>query len=138
MIAPTTAPIKPAPSPAIAATETMPRPVQPAAGDTDHAEVRAEMRHQIIQCVDADLDLAVAITEGIPVRDMIRAKQAMAGSKTRLIGTNCHGIVTPGTGKRQHFLRRAAVLRVAVGRELRRRAQIQSPSAPVPRRVDGS
>jgi len=56
----------------------------------------------ILEGVDAGLDLVVAITEGIPVRDMIRAKQAMAGSKTRLIGPNCPGIVTPGTGKDSH------------------------------------
>ncbi len=53
----------------------------------------------ILEGVDAGLDLVVAITEGIPVRDMIRAKQAMAGRKTRLIGPNCPGIVTPGSGK---------------------------------------
>jgi succinyl-CoA synthetase alpha subunit len=52
----------------------------------------------ILECVDANLDLAVAITEGIPVRDMIRVKRAMAGRKTRLLGPNCPGIVTPGTG----------------------------------------
>jgi len=56
----------------------------------------------ILEGVDAGLDLVVAITEGIPVRDMIRAKQAMAGSKTRLIGPNCPGIVTPGEGKDSH------------------------------------
>jgi succinyl-CoA synthetase alpha subunit len=53
----------------------------------------------ILEGVDAGLDLVVAITEGIPVRDMIRAKQAMTGKKTRLIGPNCPGIVTPGEGK---------------------------------------
>jgi succinyl-CoA synthetase alpha subunit len=53
----------------------------------------------ILEGADAGLDLVVAITEGIPVRDMIRAKQAMAGQKTRLIGPNCPGIVTPGEGK---------------------------------------
>ena len=52
----------------------------------------------ILECFDADLDLAVAITEGIPVRDMVRAKRAMAGRRTRLIGPNCPGIVTPGRG----------------------------------------
>jgi succinyl-CoA synthetase alpha subunit len=52
----------------------------------------------ILEGVDAGLELVVAITEGIPVRDMIRAKQAMAGRKTRLIGPNCPGIVTPGAG----------------------------------------
>jgi succinyl-CoA synthetase alpha subunit len=56
----------------------------------------------ILEGVDAGLDLVVAITEGIPVRDMVRAKQAMAGSKTRLIGPNCPGVVTPGTGKDSH------------------------------------
>jgi len=56
----------------------------------------------ILEGVDAGLALVVAITEGIPVRDMVRAKQAMAGSKTRLIGPNCPGIVTPGEGKDSH------------------------------------
>jgi len=56
----------------------------------------------ILEGVDAGLDLVVAITEGIPVRDMVRAKQAMIGKKTRLIGPNCPGIVTPGTGKDSH------------------------------------
>ena len=53
----------------------------------------------ILEGVDAGLDLCVAITEGIPIRDMIEVKRAMAGKKTRLIGPNCPGIVTPGTGK---------------------------------------
>ncbi len=56
----------------------------------------------ILECVDAGLELAVAITEGIPVNDMIRAKAAMCHSKTRLIGPNCPGVVTPGTGKDSH------------------------------------
>src|SRR5450432_2661871 len=53
----------------------------------------------ILESVDAGLDLAVAITEGIPVNDMVRAKASMVGSETRLIGPNCPGLVTPGTGK---------------------------------------
>jgi succinyl-CoA synthetase alpha subunit len=53
----------------------------------------------ILEGVDAGLDLVVAITEGIPVRDMVRVKQAMTGKKTRLIGPNCPGVVTPGEGK---------------------------------------
>jgi len=53
----------------------------------------------ILECSDAGLDLAVAITEGIPVRDMVKVKRAMAGSHTRLLGPNCPGIVTPGTGE---------------------------------------
>ena len=56
----------------------------------------------IMECVDAELALAVAITEGIPVNDMIRVKSAMAHSKTRLIGPNCPGLVTPGTGDKSH------------------------------------
>ncbi len=56
----------------------------------------------ILEGVDAGLELVVAITEGIPVRDMVRVKQAMIGSQTRLIGPNCPGIVTPGTGKDSH------------------------------------
>jgi succinyl-CoA synthetase alpha subunit len=53
----------------------------------------------ILECSEAGLDLAVAITEGIPVKDMVRVKRAMAGSHTRLLGPNCPGIVTPGTGE---------------------------------------
>ncbi|MGC8742335.1 MAG: succinate--CoA ligase subunit alpha [Verrucomicrobiia bacterium] len=53
----------------------------------------------IIEAVDAGLDLVVCITEGIPVRDMIMVKRAMEGRKTKLIGPNCPGIVTPGDGK---------------------------------------
>ncbi|MEY2409659.1 MAG: succinyl-CoA synthetase alpha subunit [Verrucomicrobiota bacterium] len=53
----------------------------------------------ILEGVDAGLELVVAITEGIPVRDMVRVKQAMLGRKTRLIGPNCPGVVTPGIGK---------------------------------------
>jgi succinyl-CoA synthetase alpha subunit len=54
----------------------------------------------ILECSDAGLDLAVAITEGIPVKDMIRVKRAMQGGITRLIGPNCPGVVTPGTGEK--------------------------------------
>src|SRR3954452_4313696 len=56
----------------------------------------------ILEGVDAGLDLVVCITEGIPVADMVRVKRAMEGKKTRLIGPNCPGIVTPGTGKDSH------------------------------------
>ena len=52
----------------------------------------------ILEGVDAGLDLVVAITEGIPIKDMIRVKRAITGSKTRLVGPNCPGVVTPGTG----------------------------------------
>ncbi len=56
----------------------------------------------ILEAVDAGLDLVVAITEGIPVNDMVKVKRAMEGKKTRLIGPNCPGIVTPGDGKDSH------------------------------------
>ena len=52
----------------------------------------------ILEGADAGLELVIAITEGIPIKDMIRVKRAMAGGATRLIGPNCPGIVTPGTG----------------------------------------
>src|SRR5215218_7895183 len=56
----------------------------------------------ILECVDAGLDLAVAITEGIPIKDMIRVKRAMQGKSTRLVGPNCPGMVCAGTGKDSH------------------------------------
>jgi succinyl-CoA synthetase alpha subunit len=56
----------------------------------------------ILEGVDAQLDLVVAITEGIPVNDMIKVKRAMQGRSTRLIGPNCPGLVTPGDGKDSH------------------------------------
>ena len=56
----------------------------------------------ILEGVDAELDLVVAITEGIPVHDMVKVKRAMEGKKTRLVGPNCPGVVTPGEGKDSH------------------------------------
>jgi succinyl-CoA synthetase alpha subunit len=53
----------------------------------------------VLEGVEAGLDLVVCITEGIPVNDMVKVKRAMEGRKTRLIGPNCPGIVTPGTGR---------------------------------------
>jgi len=52
----------------------------------------------ILEAVDAGVELVVAITEGIPVMDMMRVKEYMRVSGTRLIGPNCPGIVTPGSG----------------------------------------
>jgi len=56
----------------------------------------------ILESVDAELELAVAITEGIPVIDMMKVRAAMEGSKTRVIGPNCPGLVTPGHGEKSH------------------------------------
>ena len=53
----------------------------------------------ILEAVDAGVDLVVAITEGIPVMDMMRVRAAMKDSDTRLIGPNCPGVVTPGRGE---------------------------------------
>ena len=53
----------------------------------------------ILEAADAGLELIVCITEGIPVNDMIKVKQALRAGHTRLIGPNCPGVVTPGEGR---------------------------------------
>lgn len=53
----------------------------------------------IMEAVDAELDLVICITEGIPVLDMVKVKRYMQGRKTRLIGPNCPGVITPGECK---------------------------------------
>ncbi len=53
----------------------------------------------ILEAIDAEMELIVAITEGIPVLDMVRVKAALTGSNSRLIGPNCPGVLTPGECK---------------------------------------
>lgn len=53
----------------------------------------------IMEAVEADLDLVICITEGIPVLDMLKVQLFMKGRKTRLVGPNCPGVITPGQAK---------------------------------------
>jgi succinyl-CoA synthetase alpha subunit len=53
----------------------------------------------ILEAIDVGIDLVIAITEGIPVRDMAKVKKRLLNSETRLIGPNCPGIITPGECK---------------------------------------
>jgi succinyl-CoA synthetase alpha subunit len=80
--------------------------VTPGKGGTVHEGIpvfnttfEAVKADSIIECIDAEIPLIIAITEGIPVLDMIKVKSALQGSKSRLIGPNCPGVITPGECK---------------------------------------
>lgn len=74
---------------------------------TDKTEANAAMvmvpppfaADSILECIDAGMPLIIAITEGIPIIDMVKVKAALQGSKSRLIGPNCPGLITPGECK---------------------------------------
>jgi len=53
----------------------------------------------IMEAVDAELDLVICITEGIPTSDMVKVHEYMAGKKTRMVGPNCPGVISPGAAK---------------------------------------
>ena len=97
----------------------------------------------IDEAVDAELDLVICITEGIPVRDMIRTKYRMQGRKTRLIGPNCPGVITPDELQDRHHARphppqRADRRRVALGHaDLRSGRPAHRSSASASRRCVG-
>src|SRR6195952_5960881 len=53
----------------------------------------------ILEAIDAEMELIICITEGIPVQDMVKVKRSLSGSKSRLIGPNCPGVLTPNQCK---------------------------------------
>ncbi len=59
----------------------------------------AYCKDAIIEAIDADLDLVICITEGVPINDMLYVKRYLQGKKTRLIGPNCPGAISPGKAK---------------------------------------
>ena len=72
----------------------------------------------IMEAVDAEIDLVVCITEGIPVLDMVNVKRYMAGKHTRLLGPNCPGVITPDECKlvlcQGTFIKRSCRYRISL------------------------
>src|SRR6188508_28108 len=70
--------------------------VTPGKGGTSHIGLPVfNTVHEAVAAIDAEVPLIVAITEGIPVLDMVKVKRALTASKSRLIGPNCPGVLTP-------------------------------------------
>ena len=74
----------------------------------------------ILEAADAGVELIVCITEGIPVMDMMRVKSVLTGSKSRLVGPNCPGLVTPGRGEKSHGGCRIGIAPESLSRALNR------------------
>src|SRR6201988_2211125 len=69
--------------------------VTPGKGGTEHLGLPVFAADSVLEAIDAQVPLIVTITEGIPVLDMVKVKRALTGTKSRLIGPNCPGVLTP-------------------------------------------
>ena len=65
----------------------------------DEELLRRELVNSIMEAVEAGIELVICITEGIPTLDMAKVVKFMKGKKTRLVGPNCAGVITPGVAK---------------------------------------